>query len=567
MILGIAGVELEGNVFFEQTTNSFGASIIKVAFTEVHFSLFGGADSLVNITEASGFFVINDKGLAGKLSISIDFNLPNIIIDFDTVSVVFNTTNEDIYEEFNLPGGTEILDVAAGPYVMVKATGVSLGIEVSGTPYTIDADVLQIEQVTLPDSTKVVKVAAVGVSASAMGVELTDGWGGFIFYDDGMAGTAKTQLGFSSALEGEVTLAVNTTNRDVDDTITVDASNLRIKVSANTFALAASDTTLRFGDYFMLRGDYSLSIVDSGLPTERTLIAAANVRLFMGRGPPELEDGTINPDAIGVLVQASKVGVVKFADGTFAVYAVGSASIIGLGDGIYVEGTLEVKINNTGRVVSESIIMDPADPESETVDVVFATAQRTEVFEGSVTLGVGRVGSGYIFAINGTIKFTRDPIGQVQVDVPDASVSINIPDGSGGLQSAFSISGAAKFSFGGAEGFRLQDLRVNGFSVFGVSATIPQPAPTLRAPTANLSLPYHLGVFEVNEVNDRGYIEVVFNDVNDVGLNEGTITDDSHEFLLSVDGGTVTGVTINGRAEKVGESNVYRYTAAGRLPA
>jgi len=351
VVLGIVGVELDGNVFFEKTTNSFGATIIKVAFTEVHFSLFGGDDALVSITEASGFFVINDKGLAGKLSISIDFNIPNIIIDFDTVSLTFNTTNEDIHEEFNLPGGTEILDVAAGPYVMVKATDVSLGIEVSGTPYTIDADVLQIEQITLPDTTKVIKIAAVGVSANALGIELTDGWGGFIFYNDGMAGIAKTQLGFGDVLEGEITLAVNTTNRNVDDTITVDASDLRIKISANTFALAASNTTLQFGDYFMLKGDYSLNIVDSGLATERTLIAAANVRLFLGRGPPEREDGTLNPDAIGVLVQASKVGIVKYADGTFAVHAVGSASIIGLGDGIYVEGTLEVncqRIDNHG---------------------------------------------------------------------------------------------------------------------------------------------------------------------------------------------------------------------------
>jgi hypothetical protein len=306
----------------------------------------------------------------------------------------------------------------------------------------------------------------------------------------------------------------------------------------------------------MLRGDYALTSVDNGLPTARTIIAAANVRLFLGRGPPELEDGSINPSAIGILVEASKLGSVKYADDTFAVYAIGSASIIGLGDGIEIEGTLEVKINNTGRVVNESIRMDPADPESETVDVVFATSQRVEIFEGSVTLGVGRIGSDHIFKIDGTIRFTRNPIGQIMVDVPDA----------GGLMSAFSISGSAKFSFGGGAGFRLQDLRVNGFSIFGVGATISQPTTTLRAPTADLSLPYHLGVFDVQEVNDRGYIEVVYNDVNGLGLNEGTITDSSHEFALSVNGGAVSGVTINGVAEKVGDSNVYRYHFTGALP-
>jgi hypothetical protein len=284
----------------------------------------------------------------------------------------------------------------------------------------------------------------------------------------------------------------------------------------------------------------------------------------MGRGPPELEDGSINPAAVGVLVQATQLGVVQYADGTFALYATGQAGIIGLGDSIHVEGTLEVKINHSGRTVNETINI----PDSGTVDVVFTTPQRVEVFEGSVTLGVGKVGTDYIFKIFGVISFSRNPVGQVQVDVPEASVSINIPDGEGGLKNAFSINGAAKFAFGGGQGFRLQDLRVNGFSIFGFSATITQPAPTLRAPTADLNLPYNGGVFDVQELNDRGYIEVMFNDVNSLSLNEGTITDDTQEFLLTIDGQTPDqyGLTINGRATRVGESNIYRYQFIGTFP-
>lgn len=341
-------------------------------------------------------------------------------------------------------------------------------------------------------------------------------------------------------------------------------AHLRINVGPNTIGFAATGGTLRFGDYVVIKGDFTVQKVDQGLPTERTLYGARNVQVFLGRGPPELEDGSVNPDAVGVLVQNTELGVVKFADGTFALYATGEASIIGLGNGIHVEGSLEVKINTTGRTVNETISI----PESGTINVVFTSPQRVEVFEGGVTLGVGKVGNDYVFGISGTVRFTRNPIGQVQVDVPDATVYINIPDGSGGLQSAFSISGAAKFAFGGAQGFRLQDLRVNGFSVFGVSATVPQPAPTLRPPKADLNLPYNGGVFDVQELNDRGYIEVVFNDVNGVGLNENSITDDSQEFILTIDGNTpdTYGVTINGRAEKVGESNVYRYNFTGTFP-
>ncbi|MHC4396401.1 MAG: hypothetical protein ACYS1A_12170, partial [Planctomycetota bacterium] len=573
-VLTIAdSINIEADLSFELTTNEYDVQIIKVAFAGAKI-FFGGTnetDSIVWIENGTGLFVINDKGMAGELSITPHFNIPSLIINFGEISVAVNTTGQAIYEEFDTPDGTKILDLPAGPYVRIRALetetqALELGFEVNGTPYTISATALQFEQATLPDSSTVVKIAATGLAATIPGDgELSNGWGGFIFYSDGMAGMAKGDITlFSGTIEGEVAFFVNTTDRTIDDKIFINGTDLRINVGPNTIGFSATDATLQFGDYVVIKGDYTVQSVDQGLPTERTLYGARNVRIFMGRGPPELEDGTTNPAAVGVLVQATELGVVKYADDTYALYATGQASIIGLGDGIYVEGTLQVKINTTGRAVNEIITI----PDSGTIDVVFTSPQRVEIFEGGVTLGVGKVGSDYIFEISGTIRFSRDPIGQVQVDVPEASVSINIPDGSGGLQSAFSISGSASFAFGGAQGFRLQDLRVNGFSVFGVSASIPQPASSLRPPTADLNSPYNGQVVDVQELNDHGYIEVVFNDVNRLGLNEGTITDDTQEFILMINGHTPDyyGLVINGRAQKVGQSNVYRYQFIGTFP-
>ena len=76
----------------------------------------------------------------------------------------------------------------------------------------------------------------------------------------------------------------------------------------------------------------------------------------------------------------------------------------------------------------------------------------------------------------------RTPAGRVDVDLPEASVSISIPEGSGGLQEVFTLTGAARFFFGGGQGFQLEDIRVSGYSIFGVGATIAAPASTLRAP-------------------------------------------------------------------------------------
>src|SRR4029077_5935714 len=135
-----------------------------------------------------------------------------------------------------------------------------------------------------------------------------------------------------------------------------------------------------------------------------------------------------------------------------------------------ISGTLQVRINNTNRAVNETISL----PGSGNIPVVFPSSQRLEVFTGSITIDIGGV-----FSLSGTVSFTRNPLGEVQVSVPDAVVAIHIPNGSGGFTNAFYINCSALFSIGGTQGFKLQDLRVNGFSIFGVQATIAHPAVTL----------------------------------------------------------------------------------------
>ena len=56
-------------------------------------------------------------------------------------------------------------------------------------------------------------------------------------------------------------------------------------------------------------------------------------------------------------------------------------------------------------------------------------------------------------------------------------------------------------------------------------------------------------VFDVDKLNAQGYIEVVFNDVNGVGLNVGSIIDDEPEFELS--GPSAANVRVNGRPKQV----------------
>ena len=283
--LTIAGVSTTADLFFERTTRvSDDSGVIKVAVADLDFTLFGGLDQLVTITNGQGLFLITDDGMAGAFSVSVAFHLPlGLTISAQTVSVAINNTNVDVHEEFHIPGDTEVLDVAAGPYVRVEANTVVMGVTVNGTLYGLTANVFQLEQITLPDTTEVVKIAASGLHTSLPvpgGNDVLDnGWGGMILYDDGVAAMAKGNVAlFSGAVEGEVAFFMNSTSRTVDDTITIRNGtadvDLRLDIAPNTIGFSATNAVLRFGDYFVLRGDYTMQVVGQGTPNERTLIGA-----------------------------------------------------------------------------------------------------------------------------------------------------------------------------------------------------------------------------------------------------------------------------------------------------
>ena len=81
----------------------------------------------------------------------------------------------------------------------------------------------------------------------------------------------------------------------------------------------------------------------------------------------------------------------------------------------------------------------------------------------------------------------------------------------------FGLSGAAQFHFGGVDGFQLDSIRVSGYSVFGVGATIAAPASTLRAPTATLASPVSTSIVNLDGLT---YLAVTYSDPNRQGIND-----------------------------------------------
>jgi hypothetical protein len=155
-----------------------------------------------------------------------------------------------------------------------------------------------------------------------------------------------------------------------------------------------------------------------------------------------------------------------------------------------------------------------------------------------------------VFTVSGAVMFTRMPNGQVNVDMPQAAVTISdaqqLRRTAGGLRHLgrrpLPFRRPAGLPARGHPGQRLFDLRT-------VGATIAAPAATLRAPTADLANPTSTSIVSINDLT---YLAVTYQDPNRAGMNEASILDAAAEFSLSVSdhalGNTISGLTVDNAA-------------------
>ncbi len=365
---------------------------------------------------------------------------------------------------------------------------------------------LQIEEVSVPSTSggaaqTEIRIAAYNVSLtysdpSFGSVKLTNGQGAFIVQSGGVAGQLSGDFDFMTSsgptvqAGGEIYLEINSTSSNVDQTIPLaTGGSLQVDVNANTFAVGVSNASITIGNILTLTGNIQITN-EPGM----TLYGASNVTLFLGDGPPTI-NGAANPNAIGVEVTNASVGVVDI-NGNYAVFAYGQAALVGLSP-LSVSGSLAVWYNQTGQALDVTVPLPPGSTPAS-VPVVFQSTSNVEEFaagydsDGAVDPSqLLTISASQVFTIQGAVEFTLMPTGQVSVNIPTASVNITIPNSNGTFPSTptFSISGSAQFMMGGSSGFQLQNLQVNGFSIFGVGATIQNPATSLLPPTASLVLP------------------------------------------------------------------------------
>ncbi|MBT8143978.1 MAG: hypothetical protein KJO55_04710, partial [Gammaproteobacteria bacterium] len=561
------------DVSFEQATRPNGSPITKIGLDNMSLTLGEAGPDAFTLGGLSGFIVLVDGGVAASIGVdNIAYNAmlggANIAIS-GSASVQIKTIDAAIVnEEFVINGETKTLNLQAGKYLRVEG---SLNISVNFNDGAVESEAdtftlgghFALEQISLVDpdgdgplpAPKAIKIGATGVTVTVLGAGLTEGQGGFIFLPDGIAGSMRVTVSSGDpgatgvGLNADVILEINTTGRQVNHSIAVGNQLIAINFGAgeeNVVRFAILNASIEIPPFFELTGDFTVQSL-----SDRTLYGARNVELFIGYVPDggslRDENGEVKDGAIGLRVTNGTLGMVKLTTepgqpAKYAVYAFGEASFIGLDD-LTISGTITIRLNNTGQVIDQLIEM-PQDPlatvtpdmdgidnngndlvdedgETTAIRVKFDSTAKIEEFSAGFNEQGDIAGDGVvisaagIFTISGAVSFSRTPTGKVNVDLPQAAVTIKIPDGNE-LVEAFSISGAARFSFGGEQGFSLEDIRVSGYSIFGQGADIAAPASSLRNPGANLASPSNIAIVDIDDLDA---LYVAFEDPNREGLD------------------------------------------------
>src|SRR5262249_21771415 len=173
-----------------------------------------------------------------------------------------------------------------------------------------------------------------------------------------------------------------------------------------------------------------------------------NLNVFLGQGPAHLENGEINPLASGALLSDARVGLIRFANGSYALFAEGTVQLLGL-DSITLSGHATVRVNTSGRVVDETITIPNSNQPG--VEVRFSTPDRVTQFEAlDVTLGVAGQ------TLHGNFAFDRvtggAPSGSIRIAA--THVSLGLGDGTNELISVREASGSFLFTGAGVAGGR-----------------------------------------------------------------------------------------------------------------
>ena len=366
--MDIAGQELTGNFAIEQVAepNDPAARILTVAATDVYFGLNAGGEDIIKLENGEGIFVFASDGLAGRIEGDVSCQLPGMALS-GSLFLGVNTTTNDVNTAFTVGTDTISLDLPAGPYLRIEGT--DLRIELFGQNISGDFSFEQTKAagadgiVGNEDDTTVIKIAAVNIEAG-IGDGTTDfasmekGEGYLVINSAGiagrMSGTIRVRIP-DVTLDGKLSLAVNNTGLDVNETFSVGGEEVTLELVAGNYLRieatgveeGATASLTVFGQTFS--GNFSFEQITRSDGDRLVKLAFTDVTLSIGG------DGTADGSILHVAVPS----------GAFLVSSLGIAgefdALVTLNvDPELLSGELKfnLQVNTTGFAVNENFEVD-----------------------------------------------------------------------------------------------------------------------------------------------------------------------------------------------------------------
>jgi hypothetical protein len=555
--LTVLATTLTGTIGFEQTTLTGGASIVVISVRDIAIGGFdgtGSGGSPVDIAGAHGLLVVTSGGVGGALAFAADAAFGAFEAGA-SLKLEINTAVAAI----DVSGAFGAVQLEGGPFIRIVA-----GLELILPGLEIEGD-FSFQQAT-ENGSPVTVLVGVNVRVFAgdnsdpdhlIGLELTDGRAQFIQYpgslEAGQISGRVRLLGVDGVtFDATLVLSYNETGVVVDHDLFVAGDHVVLSLPVGTSSapfiqFAGQDVLLSLAGLMELRGD--VTVTRKFETPDRFLIGMAG-DAFVGAGPAWFDYDTVNPDAIGVVVEAATLGLVLLTTGKLAFDGKGKLGLLGLGGlNIHSPATslFGLRLNLTDGPVDDVHVP------------LLGHADQIVDFDDSLAVpeftGTGAIGVTNAFEVGGAIHVRRRPAGEVEVTITDAALKIGgtiLVDGNDANDDPlFAVAGRAAFTVGGSQGFRLQEFRITAVTINGTVLNVPVPDLTMLPLTADLVSPFDGGTIEPSNS-----LEVEYVDVNGAGLTG--IGGD--EFRIWKDGEDITdNLDLVTLSEVAGYSNRYRY--------
>ncbi|MEQ1861602.1 MAG: LEPR-XLL domain-containing protein, partial [Chthoniobacteraceae bacterium] len=330
--IAVGGQKLMGDFSFAK-----GANEITVTASNVTAAFGDGTKDLVKLSEGSGSLILNNAGIAARLSVRAQIDVPGVAFD-GTVGLLINNT----------AAAVPALTLPAGPYLRVaigEATAASLtiaGQAISGK--------FVVEQVRDNTGATVTRIAASEVTLNlGIYVNVTNGRGSIVVRASGVAASLAADVALSvpgATLTGTFGVSINTTGAAVSESFIIGGDTIALDLSAGPYLRVEArgvDLTVASQRVF---GDFAFERVTRTTGTKVTRVVIANAGFT-------LTDGTT---PIAALSNATGAFVLDDAATGLAGTISGDVSVNI--PGVALSGALSLQLNDTTSAISESFTVN-----------------------------------------------------------------------------------------------------------------------------------------------------------------------------------------------------------------